>query len=66
VAGYNVYRSTVKGRDYVKINATLVRNRLSYKDEEVDSGKTYYYVTRSVDAKGKESSDSPEVVVTVP
>ncbi len=66
VAGYNVYRSTVKGRDYVKINAALVRDRLSYKDEEVDSGKTYYYVTRSVDAKGKESGDSAEVVVTVP
>jgi hypothetical protein len=66
VAGYNIYRSTVKGRDYVKINATLVKDRLSYKDEEVDSGKTYYYVTRSVDAKGKESSDSAEVLVTVP
>jgi hypothetical protein len=66
VAGYNIYRSTVKGRDYVKINATLVKDGLGYKDEEVDSGKTYYYVTRSVDAKGKESSDSAEVVVTVP
>jgi fibronectin type 3 domain-containing protein len=66
VAGYNVYRSTVKGRDYVRINATLVKDGLSYKDEEVDSGKTYYYVTRSVDAMGKESSDSEEVVVAVP
>jgi hypothetical protein len=66
VAGYNIYRSTVKGRDYAKINATLVKDGLSYKDEEVDSGKTYYYVTRSVDAKGKESSDSTEVVVTIP
>jgi len=66
VAGYNVYRSTAKGRDYVKINAALVRDRLSYKDETVESGKTYYYVTRAVDAKGKESGDSAEIVVTVP
>lgn len=66
VAGYNVYRSTEKGRGYVKINAGLVRDRLSYKDETVVSEKTYYYVTRAVDAKGKESGDSAEIVVTVP
>jgi hypothetical protein len=66
VVGYNVYRSTVRGRDYVKMNAVVVTDRLSYKDETVESGKTYYYVTRSVDAKGKESADSAEVVATVP
>jgi hypothetical protein len=66
VVGYNVYRSTVRGRDYVKMNAVVVTDRLSYKDETVESGKTYYYVTRSVDAKGKESADSVEVVATVP
>lgn len=66
VVGYNVYRSTVSGRGYVKINAALVKDRLGYKDENVESGKIYYYVTRAVDAKGKESGDSVEVVVTVP
>jgi fibronectin type 3 domain-containing protein len=66
VAGYNVYRSMVKGRDYVKINAKLIRDRLSYKDENVESGKTYYYVTRSVDAKGNESEDSNATTVVVP
>jgi hypothetical protein len=66
VAGYNVYRSTVKGRDYVKINAALVTGQTSYKDETVQSGTTYYYVTRAVDAKGKESLDSADVVVKVP
>jgi hypothetical protein len=66
VVGYNVYRSTIPGRDYVKINAALVQGKTSYKDETVESGKTYSYVTRSVDAKGKESGDSVEVVVTVP
>jgi hypothetical protein len=65
VAGYNVYRSTVKGRDYVKINVALV-TETSYKDETVQSGTTYYYMTRAVDAKGKESLDSAKVVVRVP
>jgi hypothetical protein len=66
VVGYNVYRSTVKGRDYAKINAALVTEGLSYKDETVESGKTYYYVTRAVDAKGNESKNSTEVVAKVP
>jgi len=66
VAGYNVYRSTVKGRDYVKINVALVTGQTSYKDETVQSGTTYYYVTRAVDAKGKESADSNVTTVVVP
>jgi hypothetical protein len=66
VVGYNVYRSTVPSRDYVKINTALVQGKTSYKDETVESGKTYSYVTRSVAAKGKESGNSVEVVVTVP
>jgi hypothetical protein len=65
VTGYNVYRAVVKGREYVKINSQLVK-QTSYKDESVESGKTYYYVTRAVDAKGKESVDSAEVAATVP
>jgi hypothetical protein len=66
VAGYNVYRSTVQGRDYVKINAALVKGKTRYKDESVQSGKTYYYVTRAVDAKGKESVNSNEATAVVP
>lgn len=66
VVGYNVYRSTVSGRGYLKINAAMIRDRLSYKDENVESGRIYYYVTRAEDAKGKESEASVEVVVRVP
>jgi fibronectin type 3 domain-containing protein len=65
VVGYNVYRSTVKGRDYAKINLALVVGT-SYKDETVQSGTTYYYVTRAVDAKGNESVDSNVTTVVVP
>jgi len=66
VAGYNVYRSTVKGRDYAKINLALVTGQTSYKDETVESRTTYYYMARAVDAKGNESLNSAEVVATVP
>ena len=66
VAGYNVYRSTVKGQDYVEINAALVTGQTSYKDETVESGTTYYYVTRAVDAKGTESADSNVITAVVP
>jgi hypothetical protein len=62
---YNVYRSTVSGRDYVKLNTTPIKD-LVYTDETVESGKTYYYVTRSVDAKGRESSNSAEAIAAVP
>jgi hypothetical protein len=65
VAGYNIYRSEKPGGPFTKINAELVRT-LTYKDQEVESGKTYYYVTRAVDAKGRESVNSDETTATVP
>jgi hypothetical protein len=65
VAGYNVYRSTTRGDDYVKINTSLVQG-LTYTDNTVDSGVTYYYVARAVDARGYESVNSDETSATVP
>lgn len=66
VIGYDVYRSTMKGRGYQKINPALVTGQTSYKDETVESGTTYYYIARAVDAKGRESLGSTEVVARVP
>jgi hypothetical protein len=66
VIGYDVYRRTMNGRGYEKINRALVTGQTSYKDETVLSGTTYYYMARAVDAKGRESFDSAEVAVTVP
>ncbi len=65
VNGYNVYRGTTSGGPYTRINSGLVPG-LSYKDQDVPGGKTYYYVTRAVDAKGLESPNSSEIKVTVP
>jgi len=65
VAGYNVYRSMTPGGNYAKINTTLVQG-LTYSDNTVESGKTYYYVTRALDARGFESANSNETSAAIP
>ena len=65
VAGYNVYRSTVSGGSYAKVNSSLISG-LSYSDSSVQSGQTYYYVATSVDGSGSESAYSNEVSAAVP
>jgi len=65
VSGYNVYRSTVKGASYAKMNGSLVGG-VSFSDSSVQSGLTYYYVATSVDASGNESVYSNEVSAIVP
>jgi hypothetical protein len=65
VAGYNVYRRKAPATEYKKINSSLVQG-LSYTDNNVASGATYYYVTRSVDAQGHESVNSVEFSVVIP
>jgi hypothetical protein len=65
VAGYNVYRGTVSGGPYAKINSSLVA-ALNYTDSTVQSGTTYYYVTTAVDSSGNESVFSNQVSATIP
>jgi hypothetical protein len=65
VSGYNVYRSTVSGSSYTKINSTLVAV-LSYSDATVQNSTTYYYVTTSVDSNGLESSYSNQASAPIP
>src|SRR5215467_8551944 len=65
VLGYNVYRGTSSGGPYSRINSELVRE-LTYKDENVPGSRTYYYVTRAVDANGRESANSSEITVSIP
>ncbi len=64
VSGYNVYRSTVSGTQYAKLNSALVG--LAYTDTSVLNGKTYFYVTTAVDANGVESVYSNEVSANIP
>lgn len=65
VKGYNVYRGVKPGGPYLKINPSPVEG-LTYVDRDIRSGKTYYYVTRSVDADGRESVNSSEIAATIP
>jgi hypothetical protein len=65
VAGYNVYRSVTSGGNYVRINSSLVQG-LTYTDNTVTSGVTYYYVTRAVDDRGHESGNSLETTAVIP
>ena len=65
VSGYNVYRGTVNGGPYTKINPALVTT-LGYTDTAVASGTIYYYVCTSVDSTGLESVYSDQVTAQVP
>jgi fibronectin type 3 domain-containing protein len=65
VTGYNVYRGTVSGGPYTKINSSLITG-LTYTDSTVVSGTQYFYVATAVDSSGNESVDSGAVSATVP
>ena len=65
VSGYNVYRSTVSGGSYTKVNSSLVGG-VSYTDSTVQNGTTYFYVTTAVDVSGNESNFSNEAQAVIP
>jgi Transmembrane protein 131-like N-terminal len=65
VSGYNVYRSTVTGTGYTKLNSSLVSG-LAYTDSNVQNGTTYFYVTTAVDSGGNESTYSNEAQAVIP
>jgi hypothetical protein len=56
---YRVYRRTTETEEYKLIADKVTEPR--YTDKDVQKGKTYYYVVRSVDIKGNESKNSEEV-----
>ena len=64
ITSYNVYRSTISGGYYGLVGSTA--GSLSYKDDTVESGTTYYYVTTAVSNKGEQSEYSNQVIATVP
>jgi hypothetical protein len=65
VTGYNVYRSTVSGGAYIKLNSSLITG-LKYTDTTVESGTTYFYVATAEDASGIESTDSNQTTAAIP
>jgi hypothetical protein len=65
ITGYNVYRGSISGGPYSKINSAL-ETSMNYGDSTVQSGQTYYYVTTAVDSAGAESAYSSEVQAMIP
>jgi len=65
VSGYNIYRSTLSGGSYLRINSSVVAG-LSYTDSTVQNTTTYYYVTTAVDSTGNESTFSNQVSAAIP
>jgi hypothetical protein len=60
LAGYNVYRSTVSGSGYAKVNGALVADT-TYRDSGLMSDTMYYYVITAVDSSANEGPHSAEV-----
>jgi len=60
---YNIYRSEISGGYYGLIGSTA---QLTFRDEVVNSGATYYYVCTAVDSAGRESEHSNEVLARIP
>jgi hypothetical protein len=65
VVGYNVYRGSVSGGPYSKINSALEAST-SYTDDIVTAGQTYYYVTTAVDGSGNASVYSNQTQAVIP
>jgi hypothetical protein len=65
VVGYNVYRGSMSGGPYTKVNAAVI-TAASYTDSTVPSGQTFYYVATAVDSSGDESIYSNEAQAVVP
>ena len=63
--GFNVYRGSVSGGPYTKIDPSMISTP-SYTDNSVSAGQTYYYVATEVDDTGTESSYSTEVSASIP
>ena len=65
VAGYNVYRSTVSGGPYTRMNSTM-DVYTQYADPTVSAGLTYYYVITAVGTSGAESGYSSPAKAVIP
>ncbi len=65
VIGYNVYRGTLSGGPYAKLNSSVDANT-AYTDNSPQSGQTYYYVTTAVDSQNVESPYSNQATAVIP
>jgi hypothetical protein len=64
VVGYNIYRGTTSGGPYTRLNSSLIS--LSFTDNNVQSGATYFYVATAVDSNDVESGYSNLATAVIP
>ena len=64
VAGYNIYRGTSSGGPYTRLNSSLIS--LSFTDNNVQSGATYFYAATAVDSNNVESGYSNLATAVIP
>src|SRR5205823_3943543 len=65
VVGYNLYRASVSGGPYTKLNPSSVAGT-TYRDNLVLAGQTYYYVATSINSSNAESAYSSQSTAIVP
>src|SRR5271165_1338137 len=65
IAGYNIYKASVSGGPYTKINSTPI-NALTFIDTGVQAGQPYDYVVTAVDTSGNESAYSTQAQTSIP
>lgn len=66
VTGYNLYRSTVSGGSYAKVNSSPITVGVTFDDTGVTGGVKYFYVVTAVSSTGLESVFSTEASAQVP
>jgi hypothetical protein len=59
LAGYNLYRTTVSGGNYQRLNADPLTDSV-YRDSALMSDTMYYYAVAAIDTQHNESPHSPE------
>jgi len=57
LAGYNIYRSTVSGSGFIKLNSSLLQSP-QYVDTTASNGTLYYYTVTAADLSENESDNS--------
>lgn len=65
VSGFNVYRSSTSGGPYTRVNSNMISG-MSFSDNAVHEGQTYYYVTTAISGSNMESGYSNQARAIVP
>jgi fibronectin type 3 domain-containing protein len=65
LAGYNVYQSTSSGSLGTLAKGDIAPSTTTYTVGNLQSGATYYFVVKSFDTSGNESSASNQVSKTI-